>query len=797
MPTIKKLQHIDGVDVTAPADLTSESSTTHIAEYVDDAAFVTANGTAQPGDIYINTTFRCLRIFTGSAWRNHVVSSDASDATKTFEVDVSGNTTNVSSTLQFNDTADAVHDVPAGSNTIAVYPINLASDTSGVLGIAKGGTGQTTASAAINALVPTQSGNIGKFLSTDGTVVSWQDGGSGSGSGSGEINAVLNPSDANAGWTASGSHTVTGLATGSPLDPIIPTGIRITATSSSGESSTSGGGYEITTMPESLYNKKLKLEFYFKTPISTDWAVSIYAGATRIPLSSDVAGVSQLPRNLTDKFVAYFDAKDDVTYSIRWTRIALSGTTSLDLTNVIVGPGIQAVSAIVGPWIPWTPTSPTWGIAAAYSGRYRQVGQNKEYQVRIDFSGATNPGQNCEINLPPGDVISSTNFIGPSVTLGSIKGGGSIYDGGSFVGRVGVSNLSPTVIRLSYTYTADDRFANLNDTSPVTVGAGTIVFVEFEIPIAALDGAGTINIGTPDVEYIYNTNLTDTDNSTSFGYGAEGTQFAAFTAQRFQRVRSKYQIGPTDRMVLELTSTFGDTWTAYEQGSLISPRTIQNSVNYGAFLAPVSATDIDVYFADYRATIGATYGSAGALWSDIDNDPQYRWRVAIYRGPSPVGFSTVTQAQSGLVARAGQLLGTNTNDTAEAGHVGEEISWTLGSAQNISSAFATIGSIVLTAGEWRIRASVVYQPSTNITTITNVVHGISNTNFGFSNVYQLKTGMLRASGGMTTSEALYDNWTSERIKVATTQTWYLNLNVSYSGGQLQLINARLTAERIR
>ncbi|VTT96579.1 PE-PGRS family protein OS=Novosphingobium aromaticivorans (strain DSM 12444 / F199) GN=Saro_2740 PE=4 SV=1 [Gemmataceae bacterium] len=39
--------------------------------------------------------------------------------------------------------------------------------------VAKGGTGQTTAADAINALVPTQSGNAGKFLKTDGSAVSW------------------------------------------------------------------------------------------------------------------------------------------------------------------------------------------------------------------------------------------------------------------------------------------------------------------------------------------------------------------------------------------------------------------------------------------------------------------------------------------------------------------------------------------------------------------------------------------------------------------------------------------------
>lgn len=43
----------------------------------------------------------------------------------------------------------------------------------GTLNIANGGTGQTTATAAINALVPSQTSNSGKFLTTDGTNLSW------------------------------------------------------------------------------------------------------------------------------------------------------------------------------------------------------------------------------------------------------------------------------------------------------------------------------------------------------------------------------------------------------------------------------------------------------------------------------------------------------------------------------------------------------------------------------------------------------------------------------------------------
>ena len=45
--------------------------------------------------------------------------------------------------------------------------------TSGVLEILSGGTGQTTANAALNALLPSQTGNNGEYLTTDGTNTSW------------------------------------------------------------------------------------------------------------------------------------------------------------------------------------------------------------------------------------------------------------------------------------------------------------------------------------------------------------------------------------------------------------------------------------------------------------------------------------------------------------------------------------------------------------------------------------------------------------------------------------------------
>jgi hypothetical protein len=55
----------------------------------------------------------------------------------------------------------------------ALYSTGSTTLTAGTLPIAAGGTGNTTASTAFNALAPTQTSNAGKYLTTDGTSVSW------------------------------------------------------------------------------------------------------------------------------------------------------------------------------------------------------------------------------------------------------------------------------------------------------------------------------------------------------------------------------------------------------------------------------------------------------------------------------------------------------------------------------------------------------------------------------------------------------------------------------------------------
>jgi hypothetical protein len=65
--------------------------------------------------------------------------------------------------------------IPDAGDTTIVQPSNWNDDhdLTGTIPIANGGTGASTATGAINALLPSQAGNSGKVLSTDGTDPAW------------------------------------------------------------------------------------------------------------------------------------------------------------------------------------------------------------------------------------------------------------------------------------------------------------------------------------------------------------------------------------------------------------------------------------------------------------------------------------------------------------------------------------------------------------------------------------------------------------------------------------------------
>ena len=92
------------------------------------------------------------------------------------------------------------------------------------LPIAGGGTGQTTASTAINALLPSQGGNATKYLTTDGSAASW----------GAVIGAVAGGVIYENAQTISANYTMTSGKNGHSVGPVtINTGITVSIPSGS------------------------------------------------------------------------------------------------------------------------------------------------------------------------------------------------------------------------------------------------------------------------------------------------------------------------------------------------------------------------------------------------------------------------------------------------------------------------------------------------------------------------------------------------------------------------------------
>ncbi len=108
-----------------------------------------------------------------------------------------------------------------GANN-ALYSTGATTLTAGTLPIVAGGTGQTTANAAFNALAPSQTSQSGKYLTTDGTDTSW-----------GTVNPP--PSISNDTSTATGVYPLFAAATSGTPSTIYTSNAKYLYTPSTGE----------------------------------------------------------------------------------------------------------------------------------------------------------------------------------------------------------------------------------------------------------------------------------------------------------------------------------------------------------------------------------------------------------------------------------------------------------------------------------------------------------------------------------------------------------------------------------
>lgn len=174
------------------------------------------------------TTAAAFSVYAPPVSKQYIIWNDSIYAATIYNSTVIGNTTAAGAGV----TIAAGDKVLVFSDGTDFYTIK-AGGVTGTVAIANGGTGQTTATAAFNALAPSQSGQSGRYLKSDGTNASWDaidlstaditgvlpaaNGGTGVNNGSSTITIAGNVTHAGAftqSFTATGNTSVTLPTTG-------------------------------------------------------------------------------------------------------------------------------------------------------------------------------------------------------------------------------------------------------------------------------------------------------------------------------------------------------------------------------------------------------------------------------------------------------------------------------------------------------------------------------------------------------------------------------------------------------
>lgn len=141
----------------------------------------------------------------------------------------------------------------------------------------------------------------------------------------------------------------------------------------------------------------------------------------------------------------------------------------------------------------------------------------------------------------------------------------------------------------------------------------------------------------------------------------------------------------------------------------------------------------------------------------------------------------------------GGIVGTTTNNNADAGRVGEFISATSGSIALTTATATNVTSISLTAGDWDVDAGVIFSgagapaatelwASINTVTATNVF---------------LPGQCVRLRGQTFTDPLLGFPVGTLRVSLSGTTTYYLNAQVIFTGGSSLSVQGIIRARRVR
>lgn len=158
--------------------------------------------------------------------------------------------------------------------------------------------------------------------------------------------------------------------------------------------------------------------------------------------------------------------------------------------------------------------------------------------------------------------------------------------------------------------------------------------------------------------------------------------------------------------------------------------------------------------------------------------------------PAAVSATTITASSTITPDQTSGIVGTTTNNNANAGSVGELLTATTASVSLTSSTAANGTSVSLTAGDWEVSGTCQFSPLAG-TTITGIVVGISTVSATRPVPFGQENYLLAAFGGnfQTISTPVV------RMSLSATTTVYCVVMAIFSGGSG--VNAAPTLIRAR
>jgi hypothetical protein len=166
-----------------------------------------------------------------------------------------------------------------------------AANVTGTVAIANGGTGQTTANSAFNALAPSQASNSGKYLTTNGTDTSWA-----TLSGVGTVTSVSGTGTVN-GLTLTGTVTSSGsLTLGGTLSGIANSALTNSSITINGSATSLGGSINVGTVTSVAATVPSFLSIG-GSPVTSSGTLAITLSGTALPTTSGGTGLTSFTAN--------------------------------------------------------------------------------------------------------------------------------------------------------------------------------------------------------------------------------------------------------------------------------------------------------------------------------------------------------------------------------------------------------------------------------------------------------------------------------------------------------------------